>query len=152
LETCLKWNNSATLQSTQWIINAAYDQRSLQSTPLFNTFPTVITTSVVQDLNEKSLALIVWCVDYTLRCTYHRRASEMGQTYWWLSCPSGGASPSPPSGDRLVISAQPSPKQRSVKARVRVSSRFFSYINFKKQKHNFSLIWKFLFCFLVQIS
>jgi hypothetical protein len=38
------------------------------------TFPTVITTSVVQDLNEKSLALIVWCVDYPLRCMYRSRA------------------------------------------------------------------------------
>jgi hypothetical protein len=34
------------------------------------TFSTVITTSVVQDLNEKMLALIVCCVDYMLRCTY----------------------------------------------------------------------------------
>jgi hypothetical protein len=52
--------DSATLQLTQWIINAAYDQRSLQSTPLplrdFTTkyeaktclaFSNVITTSVV---------------------------------------------------------------------------------------------------------
>jgi hypothetical protein len=76
-------------------INAMDNQRSLQSTPLvtawFNhqiwgkymcgaperlpafgasTFSTVITTSMVQDINEKSLALIVWCVDYMLRCIY----------------------------------------------------------------------------------
>jgi hypothetical protein len=38
-------------------INAAYNQHSLQSTPLFPacTFSTVITTSMVQDLNEKKL-------------------------------------------------------------------------------------------------
>jgi hypothetical protein len=29
---------------------------------------------VVQDLMEKSLALIVGCVDYPLRCTYRSRA------------------------------------------------------------------------------
>jgi hypothetical protein len=76
-------------------INAAYNQRIIQSTPLYTawikhqiwgqymcsaperlsafgarTFSTVTTTSVVQDLNKKSLALIVWCVDYMLRCTY----------------------------------------------------------------------------------
>jgi hypothetical protein len=70
--------DSATLQSTLWIINAPYNQRSLQSTPLLTAwinhqiwgqymygapvrlsvfgarnFPTVITTSVVQDLKEK---------------------------------------------------------------------------------------------------
>jgi hypothetical protein len=38
------------------------------------TFPSVITTSMVQDLNEKITALIVRCVDYLLRCTYRSRA------------------------------------------------------------------------------
>jgi hypothetical protein len=57
----------------QWMINAAYNQLSLQSTPLYTalinnqmfgaperlpafgarTFPNVITTSVAQDLNDK---------------------------------------------------------------------------------------------------
>jgi hypothetical protein len=61
--------DSATLQSTQWIINAEYNQRIVQSTPLYTawinhqiwgqymcgaperrrTFSTVITASVVQD-------------------------------------------------------------------------------------------------------
>jgi hypothetical protein len=82
-----QWESaSATLQSTQWIINAAYNQRSLQvqSTPHYTawinhqirgqylcgapeclpafgarTFSTVIMTSVVQDLNEK-IAGIDW--------------------------------------------------------------------------------------------
>jgi hypothetical protein len=80
---------SATLQLTQWIINAAYSQRSLQSTPLLtawinhqiwgqymfgtperlsafgaHTFPTVITTSGVQDVDWRWLydALIIHCV------------------------------------------------------------------------------------------
>jgi hypothetical protein len=69
---------SSTLQSTQWMIKAEYNQRSWQSTPLLTawinhqiwgqymcgaperlsafggrTFPSVITTSVVQGLNEK---------------------------------------------------------------------------------------------------
>jgi hypothetical protein len=35
------------------------------------TFSTVITTSVVQDLNEK-----IACVDYPLRCTYRSRARK----------------------------------------------------------------------------
>jgi hypothetical protein len=30
------YKDSAMLQSTQWIINTAYNQRSLQSTPLFS--------------------------------------------------------------------------------------------------------------------
>jgi hypothetical protein len=41
------------------------------------TFSTVITTSVVQDLNDKLLALIVWCVDYQLYCTY--RSSSVAE-------------------------------------------------------------------------
>jgi hypothetical protein len=74
----IQYIDSATLQSTQWIINAAYNQRIIQSTPLYTawinhkiwgqyvcgaperlpslgarTFSTIITTSVVQDLNEK---------------------------------------------------------------------------------------------------
>jgi hypothetical protein len=69
--------DSATLQSTQWIINAEYIQCSLQLLrdlttkyeantclallPAFGarTFSTVITTSVVQDFMKKLLALIV---------------------------------------------------------------------------------------------
>jgi hypothetical protein len=85
--------DSAMLQSTQWIINASYNQCSLQWTLLFTvwfnhqiwghtclalpnacrwfcarTFSTVITTSMVQDLNEKNRwrwlydALIIHCV------------------------------------------------------------------------------------------
>jgi hypothetical protein len=83
-------HDSATLQSMQWIINAAYIQCIIQSTPLYTawinlqiwgapeclptfgarTFPTVITASVVWELIKKMLALIVWCVDYMFRCTY----------------------------------------------------------------------------------
>jgi hypothetical protein len=62
--------DSATLQSTQWIINAGYNQCPLQhyNQRLFSlrdlttkyeantclSFTTVITTSVVQDLKEKN--------------------------------------------------------------------------------------------------
>jgi hypothetical protein len=59
---------NTSLQSMQWIINAAYNQRSLQSKLLYTawinhpiwghifgntTFHTVITTSVIKDINEK---------------------------------------------------------------------------------------------------
>jgi hypothetical protein len=57
-----KFMNIAMLQSTQHIINAHYNQRlitllelttNMRLIHVWRTFPTVITTSVVQDLKEK---------------------------------------------------------------------------------------------------
>jgi hypothetical protein len=64
----------ATLQSTHWLINAAYNQRSLQSTPLFTAWfnhqiwgqYTCVTFGARTFSTE--ITLIVLCVDYLLCC------------------------------------------------------------------------------------
>jgi hypothetical protein len=96
--------DSATLQSMQWIINAAYKQHSLQSTPLFTSWfnqqiwgqymfvPNVCPVGVRctcffycnhnirgsgLTVNEKLTGVDAWCVDYTLRYTYRSRARKI---------------------------------------------------------------------------
>jgi hypothetical protein len=82
------FRDSATLQSMQWIINAAYNQRSLQSMPLY----TVWINHQIWGLylvgapahfsyckhNIRGLGLkwrwFVWCVDYPLRSICRSRA------------------------------------------------------------------------------
>jgi hypothetical protein len=95
--TCTRMD-SATLESTQWIINAANNQCSLQSTPLYpDWFNHQLWGHVWRSRTSagvrcahffycnhnirgsglkwnKPLALIVWCVDYPLHCTYRCRA------------------------------------------------------------------------------
>jgi hypothetical protein len=92
--------DSATLQSLQLMINSVYMQLSIQSTPLLTasvnhlirghmfgaseclptfdarTFPSVFTTSVVQELNGKIADFDVCCVDYPLRCMTHKADPE----------------------------------------------------------------------------
>jgi hypothetical protein len=82
---------SAAIQSTQRIINAAFVQRLLHSMHLFNSCISLTTLGARSHLRQhnisgsgfirkKSLSLMIWCVDYTLRGMYRSRSTINLQT------------------------------------------------------------------------